>query len=65
MWTYQVKSIKYSLATARFVGILSLSSALYVDKGGIDVVCLLRPGGGMYITDGDDLGYLFLSIGVR
>ena len=38
LWTYQVKSIKYSLATARFVGILSLSSALYVDKGGIDVV---------------------------
>ena len=36
------------------MGILSLSSALYVDKGGIDVVCLLRPGGGMYITDGDD-----------
>ena len=30
LWTYQVKSIKYSLAIARFVGILSLSSALYM-----------------------------------
>lgn len=55
LWTYQVKSIKYSLATARFVGILSLSSALYVDKGGVLMLfCLPRPGGGMYITDGDD-----------
>ena len=44
LWTYQVKSIKYSLAIARFVGILSLSSALYVDKGGIDVVLPSVPG---------------------
>ena len=34
LWTYQVKSIKYSLAIARFVGVLSLSSALSVDKWG-------------------------------